>query len=77
MRPRGAVTMGGDAAGAVVVVVDAVEVVDVVVLVVDDVKEDVVVDDVERALSDELHAAHAISSTMHALLRPSRRCTPF
>jgi hypothetical protein len=66
MRPRGAVTIGGDAAGAIVVVVDAV--------VVDDVDDVVVV--VERALSDEPHAAHAISNSTHALLRPRRRCTP-
>ena len=65
-------TTGGDAAGAVVVV-DVVEVVvDAVVVVVADVR----VVGVERALSDELHATHANSNTTHALLRPSRRCTP-
>jgi len=72
MRPRGAVTIGGDAAGAVVVV-DAVAV-DVVAL---DVVVDVVVDGVvtARGPADELHAAPAITSTAPAMLRPRRRCT--
>ena len=81
MRPRGAVTIGGDAAGAVVVV-DAVVVVvvavDVVVdVVVDAAVVDVVVDGVvtARGPDDELHAALAITSTTPAMLRPRRRCT--
>jgi hypothetical protein len=73
MRPRGAVTIGGDAAGAVVV--DVVEVVDVDVVVVVVLEEDVVVEE-GRALPDEPHAALAISSTAQALLRPRRRRTP-
>jgi hypothetical protein len=85
MRPRGAVTIGGDAAGAVVVV-DAVVVglvvvvvglVVVVVVVVDGVVDVVVIDGVvtARGLADELHAALAITSTAPAMLRPRRRCT--
>ena len=69
--------MGGDAAGAVVVVVDVeVNVVVDMLVVVDDVL--VVVDDVGtvRALSDELHAAHAITSNTHAPLRPRPCRTP-
>ncbi len=69
--------MGGDAAGAVVVVVDVeVNVVVDMLVVVDDVL--VVVDDVGtvRALSDELHAAHTITSNTHAPLRPRPCRTP-
>jgi len=78
MRPRGAVTIGGDAAGAVVVV-DAVAVVVVALDVVVDVTVavvDVVVDGVVtvRGPADE-HAAPAITSTAPAMLRPRRRCT--
>jgi len=78
MRPRGAVTIGGDAAGAVVVV-DAVAVVVAVLDVVVDVTVvvvDVVVDGVTaRGSAEELHAAPAITSTAPAMLRPRRRCT--
>jgi len=79
MRPRGAVTIGGDAAGAVVVV-DAVAVVVVALDVVVDVTVvvvDVVLDGVVtvRGPADELHAAPAITSTAPAMLRPRRRCT--
>jgi hypothetical protein len=77
-RPLGAVSIGGDAAGAVVVVVDVeVDVVGDVLVVVEEVL--VVVDDVGgtvRALSDELHAAHAISSSTDAPLRPRPSRTP-
>jgi hypothetical protein len=74
------VTIGGDAAGTVVVV-DVLVVVDVVVdvlVVVDDVVVDraVVLGDEGRAASDELHAAHASSNPRNALLRPRPRCTP-
>jgi hypothetical protein len=77
MRPRGAVTIGGDAAGAVVVVDALVVVVVVVDGVVDVIVVDVVVDGVvtARGLADELHAALAITSTAPAMLRPRRRCT--
>ena len=77
MRPRGAVTIGGDAAGAVVVVVAVAVVVVVVDVVVDAAVVDVVVDAVvtERGSDDELHAALAITSTTPAMLRPRRRCT--
>jgi hypothetical protein len=80
-RPRGSVTIGGDAAG-IVVVVD-----DVVVVVVDEVLDVLVVVDATvvggavgiaagRAAPDELHAAHAMTSSTHAVLRPRPRCTP-
>jgi hypothetical protein len=65
MRPRGAVTIGGDAAGRVVVVVEIVGtavVVDGVVAV--------------RGGADEPHAAVANSSAVPTLHRPSRRRTP-
>ena len=80
MRPRGAVTIGGDAAGAVVVVdvgSSWLSCVVVVVVVVVDGVVDVVVDGVVTApgLADELHAALAITSTAPAMLRPRRRCT--
>jgi hypothetical protein len=77
-RPRGAVTIGGNAAGAVVVVVvdgDVDVVVDGCVVVERGL---VVEDDVTgtvRALSDELHAAHAATSSTHTLIRPKPRCT--
>jgi hypothetical protein len=82
MRPRGAVTIGGDAAGAVVVADAVVGGLVVVVVVVVDVLVDVIVVDVvvdgvvtARGLADELHAALAITSTTPAMLRPRRRCT--
>jgi hypothetical protein len=79
-RPLGAVSIGGDAAGAVVVVVDVevdvVVVVDVLVVVDDVVGGAVVVVVGVRALSDELHAAHAISSSTHVTFRPRPRRTP-
>ena len=74
MRPRGAVTIGGDAAGAVVVVV-VVVVVDVVEEVWVETVVDVVVDVTVSGFADELHAALTSSSAAHKLLRPRHRCT--
>jgi len=76
-RPRGAVTIGGDAAGRVVVVVDVVVVdVDIVVVVVDDAGNDVLVGAVVPfGRADEPHAALAIRRTAPTMLRPRRRCT--
>jgi hypothetical protein len=82
VRPRGSVTIGGDAAGTVVVVVEVVvvdvEVVVAAAVVVDDTDVDVLVDEVvaARVGDDEPHAALTIRSTAQTLLRPRRRCTP-
>jgi predicted dinucleotide-binding enzyme len=76
MRPRGAVTIGGDAAGTVVVVaVVVVVVVDVVEEVGAETVVDVVVDVTVSGFADELHAALTSSSAAHKLLRPRHRCT--
>jgi hypothetical protein len=73
MRPRGAVTIGGVAAGTVVVVVDVV--VDAVDVVVDGTADEEVVEGASLP-EPELHAAHTSSSTAHAPLRPRPRRTP-
>jgi len=75
-RPRGAVTIGGDAAGRVVVVDVVVVDVEVVVVIVDDAGNDVPVGAVVPCgRADEPHAALAISTTAPTMLRPRRRCT--
>jgi hypothetical protein len=75
VRPCGAVTIGGDAAGTVVVVV---EVVDVVVATLVDVGDSVVDVDVVAAgdFAEELHAAATATSSADATHRPSPRRTP-
>ena len=74
-RPRGAVTIGDDAAGAVVVVVVVVDGNDTVV--VDEPVVDVVDDGgAVCGCADELQAVAPTTSSAHATHRPSPRRTP-
>jgi hypothetical protein len=71
MRPRGAVSIGGDAAGAVVVVVEGGGAVEV-----DGAGAEIVVVDGLEGLDDEEHAPASVTPARSATQRPRFRRTP-